>query len=105
MADDRQIRIEKDGQTLAQAVVSVAEENGEGRAQLHVASGQLPTGTRQELAAAVHEAIVEDDAQRLTASVPLGDAELVLGICEHLTDVELRAAGSTSIIKGDVKPH
>jgi hypothetical protein len=53
---------------------------------------------------AVHEAVTEDHASRLTAAVPCGDAELVEGICDHLDDVELRAAGSTSIIKGDLKP-
>lgn len=56
------------------------------------------------MADAVHESVTEDNAQRLTATVPLGDAELVQGMTGHLNNVELRATGSTSIIKGDVKP-
>jgi hypothetical protein len=56
------------------------------------------------VADAVHEAVVEDQTRRLTATVPLGDAELVEGLRSHLDDVELRAAGATSIIVGDVKP-
>lgn len=104
MADDRQIRVEEDGQVLAQAVVSAADETGEAHAQVHVASGHLPIGTRRKMADAVHEAVV-DDSERLSASVPLGDTELVEGLREHLTEVELRAAGATSIVRGHLKPR
>jgi hypothetical protein len=104
MADEKQISVEEGGSVLAQATVSVANEDGEAHAQVHVASGHLPVGTRQKVVEAVHEAVVEDQSRRLTATVPLGDAELVEGIRSHLDDVDLRAAGATSIIKGDVKP-
>jgi hypothetical protein len=104
MADEKHIRVEEAGSVVAQATVSVANENGEAHAQVHVAPGHLPVGTRQKVVEAVHEAVVEDQTRRLTATVPLGDAELVEGIRNHLDDVELRAAGATSIIKGDVKP-
>ena len=103
MADDKQIRVEDDGRTLAQATVSLDTESGQASAQVSVASGQLPIGTRQKVVDAVHEAVSEDQI-RLTATVPLGDAELVDGIRDHLDDAELRAAGATSIITGDVKP-
>jgi hypothetical protein len=104
MADPRQIRVEQDGQVLAQATISVTEETSEACAQVHVAPGHIPVGTRQKMADAVHEAVTEDRAQHLTATVPLGDAELVDGIRSHLNDARLRAAGATSIIEGDVKP-
>ena len=104
MAEDKQINVEKEGQLLAQVTVTAADENGEARAQVHMASGQLPAGTRQQVVDAVHEAVTEDDAQHLTATVPLGDAELVEGLRDHLHDVELRAAGATSIIDGDIPP-
>ena len=104
MAEDRQIAVEQDGQVLAQATVSAADDQGASRAQVHMASGHLPPGTRQKVADAVHEAVVEEHAIRLTATVPRGDAELVEGIGHHLDRVELRAAGATSIIKGDVRP-
>ena len=54
------------------------------------------------MADAVHEAVVADRAGHLTASVPQGDAELVNGIRDHLSDVHVRAAGASSIIEGDV---
>ena len=103
MADFRQISVEEDGQVLAQATISMSDEDGEARAQVHVAPGHIPVGTRQKVLDAVHEAVTEGHAKRLTAAVPCGDAELVEGIRQHLDDVQLRAAGATSIIQGDVK--
>jgi hypothetical protein len=105
MAEGKQIAFEQDGQVLAQATVSAADHEGASHAQVHMASGQLPVGTRQKVADAVHEAVVEEHATRLTATVPCGDAELVEGIGHHLDHVELRAAGATSIIRGDVRPE
>ena len=103
MADFKHISVEEDGQVLAQATISMADEDGDALAQVHVAPGHIPVGTRQKVVDAVHEAVTEDQAKRLTATVPCGDAELVEGIRDHLDDVELRAAGATSIIQGDVK--
>jgi hypothetical protein len=91
MTDDRQITVEEDGAVVAQASVSVSSEDHRAQAQVNVASGHLPVGTRQKVVEAVHEAVCEDDGQHLTASVPLGDAELVRGLSERLDDVSLRA--------------
>lgn len=102
MADEKHITVEKNGQVLSQATVSPTDENNEARAQVHVASGHLPAGTHQKMADALHEAVTEDNAERLTACVPRGEAELVEGIRDHLTGVEMRAAGATSIIQGEV---
>ena len=104
MADDTQIIVEEDGQVLARATVSDADGDGESLAQVNVSSGHLPVGTRQQVVDAVHEAVTEHHTRRLTATVPCGDAELVEGIRNHLDHVELRAAGASSIIRGDVKP-
>ena len=104
MPDERQIRIEQDGRLLSRATVSAPDENNEARAQVHVAPGQLPSGTRQRMADAVHEVVTEDEAERLTAAVPRGDAELVERIRDHLSDAGLRACGTTSIIQGQIKP-
>ena len=103
MAEDRQISVEEDGEVLARASVSVSESH-DARAQVHMAPGHLPVGTRQRVVDAVHEAVAEDDGRHLTAAVPLGDAELVQGLSERLSDVSLRAAGATSIIEGRVEP-
>jgi hypothetical protein len=102
--EDRQISIEEDGRVLSSATVSVTDDGNEARAQVHVAPGQLPVGTRQQMADAIHEAVTEDDAERLSAAVPRGDSELVEGISEYLGDPELRSAGATSIVQGTIKP-
>ena len=101
---DKRITVEEGGQVLSEATVSAPDENNRARAQVHVASGHLPAGTRQRMADALHQAVSEDNAERLTASVPRGEAELVEGICDHLSDVALRSAGSTSFIEGEVRP-
>ena len=56
------------------------------------------------MADAVHEAVCDDNAGHLTATVPQGDAELVDRIRGHLSEVDLRVAGASSIIHGDVEP-
>jgi hypothetical protein len=102
MADKRQITVDENGEVLAEATISAPDENNDARAEVTVAPGHHPIGTRQKMADAVHEAVCDDNAGHLTATVPQGDAELVDGIRGHLSDVELRAAGATSIIQGNV---
>ncbi len=104
MADEKHITVEGNGQILSRATVSPANENNEALAQVQVAPGHLPAGTHQRMADALHDAVTEDNAEHLTACVPRGEAELVEGIRGHLSDVELRSAGATTIIEGEVKP-
>ncbi|MET1006034.1 MAG: hypothetical protein ABWX96_10820 [Propionibacteriaceae bacterium] len=104
MADEREITVEGSGEVLARATVTTPDGSGEARAQVSMAPGHLPVGTRQRVADAVHEAVVADHAGHLTASVPVGDAELVDGIRDRLSDVHVRAAGASCIIEGDVDP-
>ena len=104
MVDKRHISVEDGGEVLAEATISAPDEASCARAEVTVAPGHLPVGTRQKMADAVHEAVCDDKARHLTASVPKGDAELVDGIRRHLSDVDVRAAGSSSIIEGDVDP-
>jgi hypothetical protein len=103
--DERNIRIEEDGRLLGQASVSPPDDSNEATAQVHVASGHLPSGTRRKMADAIHEVVTEDKAERLTAALPRGDAELVEEIKGHLSDAELRSAGATSILRGQIKPE
>ena len=104
MTDDRHVTIKAHGETVAEATISTPGDDAEVHVDVHVASGHLPAGARQRLADAIHEAVVEDHAERLTATLPLGDAELVEGVRDHLNDAELRAAGSTTIIEGNIEP-
>ena len=102
MTDDKHVSITAGGEILAEATISAPDGEGEALVNVHMASGHLPVGARRRMADAIHEAVTEDRADRITATVPLGDAELVEGIRDHLDDVELHAAGATSIIQGDV---
>lgn len=105
MADKKQISIEENGQVLAEATITAPDKNNDARAEVTVAPGHLPVGTRQKMADAVHEAVCDGNAAHLTATVPHGDAELVNGIRDHLSNVDLRAAGASSIIEGDIAPR
>ena len=100
MTDDKHVSINVHGETVAEATISPPDDDGQARVDVHTESGHLPVGARKRMADAIHEAVTEDEADRISATVPLGDAELVEGIREHLVDVELRAAGATSIIEG-----
>lgn len=104
MTEGKKINVEVDGQVLAQATIATDEQDLHSRAQVTMAPGHRPVGAGRTTADAVHEAVCEDDAVHLTATVPRGEAELVDGLRSHLTEVELRAAGATSIIEGDVQP-
>jgi hypothetical protein len=102
MTDDNRIVLEQDGQLLAQATLSDVGPDGQVQAAVHVEPGQLPVGTRRELADQVHEHLVTAEADHLSAAVPLGDAELIDRMQDHLSDVSLRAAGASSMVEGDV---
>lgn len=100
---ERQIDVEENGQLLAETTLSARDANNEMRAQVTPVPGHLPVGSRQKVADAVYEAVVADHASHLTVTVPLGDAELIDRIRSHLSEVELRAAGATCIIEGQVE--
>jgi hypothetical protein len=88
--------------SLVEATIAPPDGDGEARVDVHTGSGNLPVGARQRMADTIHQVVTDDQASRMSATVPLGDAELVEGIRTHLNDVELRAAGATSIIEGNV---
>lgn len=102
MTEDRHVSIKAHGETLAEATISPPNDDGEARVDVSTESGHLPVGTRQSLADAIHDVLTEVHAVRVSATIPLGDAEMVEGIGGHLDDVELRAAGATSIVEGTV---
>lgn len=104
MTEKRHVSIDAHGETLAEATISLPEGDGEAHVEVDTGSGHLPAGARQRLADAVHDVVTEAQADHVRASVPMGDAELVEGVRQHLSDVELRAEESTSIIEGSVDP-
>jgi hypothetical protein len=103
MSDVHYLTVEEDGVVMADATVSPLDSDHRTYVQVHVAAGHLPCGTRHKLVDALYEAVSGSNATSLVATVPLGDAELVEGLREHLFNVKLRAAGATSILEGQVQ--
>jgi hypothetical protein len=98
-SDDDQIIIEEGGRTLASAEVHPTGEPGVVHSDLHVESGHLPGGTRTRLVDAVLEHPQVDEAERLLATMPLGDTEMLDRVRERCDDVEAHAAGATKLVQ------
>jgi hypothetical protein len=97
--DDETILIEQDGRPLASAEVRPTDEPGLVHSELHVESGHLPGGTRTRLVDAVLEHPRVDAADRLVATMPLGDTEMLDRVRERCDHVEARAAGATKLVE------
>jgi hypothetical protein len=92
------IRIEDDGRMVAEADVQATEEPGVVHSDLHVESGPLPPDTRRRLVDAVLEDPDVSAAERLVATMPLGDTEMLARVRERSDEVETRTAGATKIV-------
>jgi hypothetical protein len=97
--DNQTIVIEADGRTLASAEVRPTDEPGLVHSELHVESGHLPGGTRTRLVDAVLEHPQVDEADRMLATMPIGDTEMLDRVRERCDDVEARAAGATKLVE------
>jgi hypothetical protein len=102
-ADHPTIQIEVDGRPLASAEVQPTDEPGVVHSDLHVESGQLPAGTRTRLVDAVLEHPEVEEADRLLATMPLGDTEMLDRVRERCDDVEARAAGATKLVEAHLE--
>jgi hypothetical protein len=96
--DQTTIELRENGRMLAAADVRPAEEPGVVRSDLHVESGQLPEGTRTRLVDAVLDLPQVDEAQRLVATMPISDTEMLDRVRERCHDVETHSAGATKIV-------
>jgi len=102
--DSPTILIQTDGQTLATAEVHPTGTTGVVHSDLHVESGHLPVGTRSRLVDAVLAHPDVDHADRLVATMPLGDTEMLERVRERCDDVEAHAAGATKVVEARVHP-
>ena len=102
-ADHPTIQIEADGRTLASAEVHPTDEPGLVHSDLHVESGHLPAGTRTRLIDAVLEHPEVEEADRLLATMPLGDTEMLDRVRERCDDVDARAAGATKLVQANLE--
>jgi hypothetical protein len=97
--DHSTIQILADGRTLASAEVHPTDTAGLVHSDLHVESGPLPAGTRSRLVDAMLAHPEVDHAERLLATMPLGDTEMLARVRERCEDVEAHAAGATKIVE------
>ena len=96
------IRIEADGHTLATAELHPTGTAGVVHSDMHVESGHLPVGTRALLVDAVLAHPDVDHADRLVATMPLGDTEMLARVRERCDQVEAHAAGATKVVEARV---
>jgi hypothetical protein len=97
------IHIEVDGRTLASAEVHPTDDAGLVHSDMHVESGHLPVGTRSRLVDAVLTHPDVDHADRLLATMPIGDTEMLARVRERCDDVEARAAGATKLVEARIE--
>jgi hypothetical protein len=94
-----------DGHTVATAEVHRTDVAGLVHTDLHVESGQLPAGTRARLVDAVLAHPDVDHADRLLATMPLGDVEMLERVRERCEQVQAHAAGATKLVEARVMRH
>jgi hypothetical protein len=97
--DHPTIQIEQDGRRLATAEVHRTGDAHVVHSDLHVESGHLPPGTRSRLVDAVLSHPDVDHADRLLATMPLGDTEMLDRVRQRCDDVHARAAGATKLVE------
>jgi hypothetical protein len=93
------IVIAENGRQIASAEVLPTDEPGLVHSEMHVESGHLPGGTGTRLVDAVLEHPQVDEADRLLATMPIGDTEMIDRVRERCDDVEARAAGATKLVR------
>ncbi len=96
---DHTVTIEDDGRTLASAEVHPTDRPGVVHTDLHVESGSLPPATRTRIVDAVLEHPDVHTADRLLATMPMGDTEMLERVRERSHVVETRPTGATVIVE------
>ena len=96
--DDHTILIEENGHLLAHAEVYPTDQPGLIHSEMHVESGHVPGGTPTRLVDAVLAHPQVDEADRLLATMPLGDTEMLARVRQRCRDVHAHAAGATKIV-------
>ena len=79
-----------------------AVKSGVVRAALNVEPGHQPTGSRKRLVDAVLDRPEVHDQQRLEATLPIGDTEILERLRERCDDVQTRSAGATCLVDADL---
>jgi hypothetical protein len=100
--DSQTIKIEDGGRMLASAEVHATDRPGVVHTDLHVESGSLPPATRTRIVDAVLEHPDVHDADRLLATMPMGDTEMLDRVRERSHVLETRPTGATVIVETEL---
>jgi hypothetical protein len=100
--DSREIAVAIDGHVVAIATVRRTDDPAVIRSAMHVESGHWPPGARSRLVDAVLDDPEVRGCAHLSASMPIGDTEMVDRVRERAGSVELRAAGATKLVEVDL---
>lgn len=101
----RHVHIDQDGRVLASAEITGADLSASIKvvdAALHIEPGVLPAGTRGRLIDAVLELPDTRAGDKLEATAPAGDGELLEQVRDRLAGVHTRTAGTTVLIDADL---
>ena len=102
----RHVEVKEGDQTVAAAEVTTSgQPGGTVRTSLHAASGHIAPGSRASLVDAVMDLPEVQACERLEATVPLGDAELLERLRERTEDAVTRPAGSTVLLDAAMPPE
>lgn len=71
--------------------------------RINVSAGHLPMPLRGELVEQVFALPEVATADTLSASIPLGDYELLAAFCQRCQRVHTRGAGATCLIEADLR--
>lgn len=93
-----------DRMVAAAEVTTAAGPAGTARTSLRAAPGHLAPGWRANLVDTVMDLPEVQASQRLEATVPIGDGELLQRLRERTTDAVTRPAGSTVLFDATIPP-
>jgi hypothetical protein len=96
---DSEIQISDHGRTIAEVDVVPTDEPGFVHTELSVAAGHLPPGTRTRLVDAMLDHPDVDHADRMLATMPAGDTEMLDRVRERCDVTETRAAGASTLVE------
>ena len=101
----RHVEIRDGDRTVAAAeVTTAAGPEGTARTSLRAVAGHLAPGRRADLVDTVMDLPEVRASQRLEATIPLGDGELLGRLRERTRDARTRPAGSTVLIDANIPP-
>ena len=91
------ITIDHNGRAVASADLESSPDTDTVSASMHVESGHLPAGTRTQLVDAVVDRASALQAERLQASLPAGDGEILDRLRERCPNMQTRSAGASCL--------